>query len=124
VDVHELHAGHCSGRENGSGDCVWNVVEFEVEKNARAKRCDFLDGGGASGGEELAAYLEHADQIGDLAGKFDCGGKGIEIECDDQAAAWMGVERYGTHGVIVSATPAGFGVSALPAVASVPTGPD
>ena len=43
-------------------------------------------------GEKLVADLEHAHQIGNLLCEFHRGGKRIEIQCDNQAAAGMGIE--------------------------------
>ena len=51
--------------------------------------------GGACGRKELAADFKHADEIGDLLGKFQGSFQGIKIEGDDQAAAWMRVEVQG-----------------------------
>ena len=35
VDVEKLDASHRRRRKHRSGNCVWNVVEFQIEKDAR-----------------------------------------------------------------------------------------
>ena len=74
VDVDKLHSRHGRRRKYGTGNGVGNVVEFQVEKNARAERSDFFNGGGARSGEELVADLEHTDKIGNLLCEFQCRG--------------------------------------------------
>ena len=74
VHIDELHASHGCGDRTAPATVFGNVVEFQVEKNARAKRRDFFNCGGASGCEELVADFEHADQIGDLLCEFQRSG--------------------------------------------------
>ena len=48
--------------------------------------------------KQLAADLEHADQVGDLFGELDGRGQRVKVQGDDQAASGMGVEGLG-HGI-------------------------
>lgn len=92
VYVDQLNARHGRGRQNRASDGVRNVVEFQIEKNARAERGNFLDRGRTGSGEKLAADFEHADEIGNLFGKLDRGIQRVKVESYDQAASRMGVE--------------------------------
>ncbi len=95
VHVDELHSAQRRRGEHGAGNGVRNVVEFQVEKNAGAERCDFFNGGGTRSRKELVADLEHTDKIGDLLCEFQRSGERIKIKRDNQAAAGMGVEGQG-----------------------------
>src|SRR5207245_9463899 len=95
VDVDELHSAHRRRGKYGAGDSVGNIVEFQVEEDTCAQRGDFFDGGRTRGGKKLAADLEHSYKIGNQAGKSECGGQGVNIKGDDQAASAMGDEDRG-----------------------------
>ncbi len=47
-------------RADGSGDCVGNVVELEVEENGKTTLEDGLKDGGTGGDEEFETDLEPA----------------------------------------------------------------
>ena len=70
-------------------------MEFQVEENVHAKFCHLPDRFRPGGSKELAADLEHADKIGNLARKSECRGQGIEVQRYNQAASWMGVKGQG-----------------------------
>ena len=70
MDVYELYSGHCGTGQNRSRDGVWNIVKFQIQEDARAKRGNFPNGLRASGRKQLAADLEHAHEIGNLFGEF------------------------------------------------------
>ncbi len=70
MHVYELYSGHCGAGQNRACDCVWDVVKFEVQKDARSERGNFPNGLRPCGRKQLAADLEHAYQIGNLFGEF------------------------------------------------------
>lgn len=57
---HHADFGEPRGGSNCTGNSVGDVVKFEVEEDSEAELCELLDGFGALGREELAAYLENA----------------------------------------------------------------
>ena len=66
MHVYELYARHRGRRKHRARNCVWNVVEFQIEENARAKLRDLPHRFRSSTGEQLAADLEHAYKISHL----------------------------------------------------------
>jgi len=74
VDIDKLQARHGGARQNRSGDSIRDVVILQIEKNTWAERGYFPYCFRTSGGEKLAADLEHAHKIGNLLCEFQCGG--------------------------------------------------
>ena len=95
VHVYKLHSGHGRARQHGAGNGIRNIVEFQIEKNARPQCGNFPHSRRTRRGKKLAANLEHSDKIGNLLREFQRGIKGIKIESNDQAASWMCVEGQG-----------------------------
>jgi len=74
VHVDELHSTQRRRGKHSAGNGVGNVVEFQVEKNARAECRNFFNGSGTCGGKKLVADLEHTDNVGDLLCEFQRAG--------------------------------------------------
>ena len=66
MHIHQLHARQRRGGQHCSRNGVRNVVEFQIQKDVRAKLRNLPHRLRSSSGEELAADLEHAYKIGDL----------------------------------------------------------
>src|ERR1700745_3524939 len=94
MHVDKLHAGHSSRAKPRSRDGIGNVVEFQIEENAVAKRRDLFDGFRTGAGEKLVADLEHTDQVGNFLSKLQCRRQRVEVQGYDQAAARMSVEGH------------------------------
>ncbi len=111
MHVDELHSGHGGSREHRPRYGVGNIVKFQIEENAVAKRSDLLDGLRTGAGEQLVANLEHADEIRDSFGKLQSRRQRVEVQGYDQTAAGMSVEGHvfsdpnGPLGVSVSWVP-------------------
>ena len=69
VDGEHLHVEPDSGHDR-LGDGIRDVVKFQVEKYARARRANFFHDVRPGGGEQFAADLECANRRGDLRRKF------------------------------------------------------
>src|SRR5208337_3253794 len=96
MHIDELHARHGRRGKYSSRHRVGNVVEFQIEKNARSQLRHLADRFGSSGCEQLAANFEHADKIRHLPGEVQRCGQRVKIEGHNQAAAWMGVKGQGS----------------------------
>src|ERR1700747_3354313 len=94
MHVDKLHAGHSSRAKHRSRDGIGNVVEFQIEEDAVAKRRDLFDGFRTSAGEKLVADLEHADQVGNFLSKLQRRRQRVEVQGYDQTAARMSVEGH------------------------------
>jgi hypothetical protein len=92
VDIDQLHSGHGCGSQYGSGNGVWNIVEFQIKKDPRAPLRHLPHRFGPGGRKELAADLKHPDKVRHLVRKLQCGRQRIKVESYNQAAAWMRVE--------------------------------
>jgi len=106
VHVDELHAGHGCRGKHGASNGVGNVVEFQVEKNARAQCGNFLDGGGPAAVKSWLPILNMPTRSATC-----CANSAPWIENQNQArrsdCCGMGVEV-----VVVIGDPDSFGVSA------------
>src|SRR6185436_1928729 len=71
VHIEQLQAGKFSSRSNRPCDCIRNVVIFEIEKNTGAECGDFAHSFGSGRSEKVNIDFEHADQIGEGAGKLN-----------------------------------------------------
>src|SRR5208337_4970225 len=96
MHIDELHARHGRRGKYSSRHRVGNVVEFQIEKNARSQLRHLADRFGSSGCEQLAANFEHADKIRHLLVEVQRCGQRVKIEGHNQAAAWMGVKGQGS----------------------------
>src|SRR6266404_5224215 len=94
MHVDKLHAGHSSRAKHGSRDGIGNIVEFQIEENAVAKRRDLFDGFRTGAGEKLVANLEHANQVGNFLGKLQRRRQRVKVQGYDQTAARMSVEGH------------------------------
>jgi hypothetical protein len=77
--IDQLHAGHGGRGKHRTRHRVGNVVVFQIEEDAIAKGRHLPNGFGTSVAEELAANLEHADDIGNLLSKRKSGLQGIKV---------------------------------------------
>jgi hypothetical protein len=73
VNIDQLNAGHGGAGEYRAGNCIGNIVKFQVQEDSGAECGNLVNGLRASGGKELAADLEHAHKIGNLPCKFQSG---------------------------------------------------
>ena len=71
------------GCADGSGHCVWDVVEFQVEEDFKAKARELLDGSRAFGGKELAADFEKGGGPADSTRHSEGWLQAVVIQGDD-----------------------------------------
>jgi hypothetical protein len=94
VHVQQLHARHRGGGQHRARYRIRNVVEFQIQEYARPERCNLLHCARPRRRKQLAADLEHTDQVRHLLGKLQGGRQRVKIERYDQAASGMGVEVH------------------------------
>jgi hypothetical protein len=73
MDVDELYARHGGARKDRTCYGVWDVVEFQIQEDPWAERCNLAHRLRACRRKQLAADLEHAYKIGNLLGEFQSG---------------------------------------------------
>src|SRR5450432_4698197 len=96
MHIYKLHARQSRGRKHSTRNSVGNIVIFQIEEYARTQLADLLHRFRPGRGKELVADFEHTYQVGNLFCEFQSNRKGIEIEGDNQAAAWMSVKSHGS----------------------------
>ena len=66
VHINELHTGHSRSGEHRSRNCIWNVVEFQVKKDARAQRSNLFHRCRAGSRKKLVPDFKHPNKVGNL----------------------------------------------------------
>jgi hypothetical protein len=78
ADIREFGGGG-----NGACDCIWDVVEFEIEEDFRALARKLSNCLRAFGGEEFAADFEEVGHAAQLLCQFEGWRQAVNIQRDD-----------------------------------------
>jgi len=79
----ELHARELRRSSHSSGNCIRDVVEFQVEEDSSAQGRKHLDCLRALGGEECAADLEQISHAAQLPCQLEGWPQAVDVERDD-----------------------------------------
>jgi hypothetical protein len=83
VERQEADVWKLSGGSDGSGNGVWNIVEFQVEENFGAGGCEHSDCARAFGCEELASNFEEVGDTLKPPGQPQGWPQAVNIQRDD-----------------------------------------
>ncbi len=83
MHIDKLYAGHGGRTQHGSRDGIGNIVELQIEEDAVAEGGNLFDGFGAGAGKELAADLEHSDQVRNCLRKLQRCRQRVEVQSYD-----------------------------------------
>jgi hypothetical protein len=80
----QLNPGKSSRRSDGAGHGIRNVVELEIQEDAKAQAGQFLNYFGSFGCEELAAYFEESCCAAEPFRQSISWPRAVKIEGNDQ----------------------------------------
>jgi hypothetical protein len=83
MEGQQSHLRQVRGCADGSRHGVWDVVEFQVEEDFKAKARELLNGSRAFGGKELAADFEKAGCPADSTRHSEGRLEAVVIQGDD-----------------------------------------
>lgn len=84
VDGQQTYFGQLGCGSDGLRDSIGDVAELQIEEYSRDQRCEFLDGGGPSRGEQLVPDLDQGKSSFEFLNNADGLWQAAKVQGDDQ----------------------------------------